>query len=144
MDDFAIVRNGHGPRGVQRAADILLTDAALPSTDRRHAPAAQRGNMAASNADKRAADRVSSSSFGLLHGLTDRGRGLADVDNNAAAQSTRRRLPHGDNMNRIVAGQFADQYADFGRADINAGNQIAQRNSLSNGRSAYKGPLGHA
>ncbi len=127
VDDVAVVRNGNGPRRLERPLHVLVGDAVLRFTHRRHPMTGRGADVIARHTDERPLDALPGRLFGSMDRFADRRGGIGDIDHHPAPQAARRCLSHPNDVNRIIAGYFTHQGADLACADIDASHQVAHR-----------------
>ncbi len=118
VDDLAVVGDGDGLGGVQGAGDVVLID--HPARNAHHAPAVDRGNVRAGQADQGRGDLQAGRTLGLLYRAGNRLGGSGQVDDGAFADSLGRFDAHPQDAQVALPLHPRDQGADLGRAYINS------------------------
>ena len=118
VEDLARIRDGYGPRRVDRPEGVLARDVPVMPGDGHHPARVLRADVVPGDADERGTDLEPRVALGCLDGARHGLDRAVDVDHDALAQAVGRRLAEADDVDAAVAGDLADEDADLRRTDV--------------------------
>ena len=122
VQQLLVLRQRDRAGRLQYTIHIVGSDSPVTAGHAHHALAVTRGDMRATDPDKRAFNLVARVLFGPFYRLGDSGGRLRHVDDHALPHTTRRYAPQAHNAGHSIVAYLTDQYLDLMTAHIYADN----------------------